>query len=97
MEFDNNSSAKNIVCTVVFCKEFLLIFLLSHELNSTIFKGIIVAFFTYGNLFYTLVTLMPKYLNNVHGYDTKLSGFLSTLPHLLRWIGTVLQAPLVAW
>ena len=40
---------------------------------------------------------MPKYLNNVHGYDTQMSGFLSTLPTLLRWICIVLQVPLVAW
>ena len=40
---------------------------------------------------------MPKYLNNVHGYNTQMSGFLSTLPTLLRWICIVLQAPLVAW
>ena len=54
------------------------------------FKGILIAFFTYTNMFYTIVTLLPKYLNNVHGYDEDMSGFLSTFPTLLRKVFIVI-------
>ena len=54
------------------------------------------AHFTFNFMFYNLLTSLPKYLNNVHGYNVTESGLVSTLPYIVQWICILSQAHLVA-
>ena len=53
------------------------------------------AHFTFNFMFYNLLTSLPKYLNNVHGYNVTESGLVSTLPYIVQWICILSQAHLV--
>nr|XP_057904011.1 sialin [Doryrhamphus excisus]XP_057904012.1 sialin [Doryrhamphus excisus] len=40
--------------------------------------------------FYTLLTSLPTYMNNILHFDLKSNGFLSALPYLASWMGSLL-------
>merc|ERR1739838_632208 len=61
------------------------------------FLGICIAHFSFNYNFYNLLTTLPKYLNNVHGYDSSSSGLVSTLPYICQWICILLNGPFAAW
>ncbi|XP_061692413.1 sialin isoform X2 [Syngnathoides biaculeatus] len=44
--------------------------------------AIVVAHFSYNWTFYTLLTLLPTYMNDVLGFSIQQNGFLSALPYL---------------
>ncbi|XP_061084829.1 sialin-like [Conger conger] len=48
--------------------------------------AIIVAHFSYNWTFYTLLTLLPTYMNNVLGFGIQQNGLLSALPYLGCWV-----------
>ncbi|KAL2083476.1 hypothetical protein ACEWY4_021249 [Coilia grayii] len=72
---------------------------LKHELSPTsdyipwrsIFTSlplwaIVVAHFSYNWTFYTLLTLLPTYMNDILGFSIKQNGMLSALPYLGCWV-----------
>ena len=44
--------------------------------------------------FYAILTCLPKYLNNVHGFDLSQSGFVSSLPYIVMWLTIISQVSL---
>ncbi|XP_069742030.1 sialin isoform X2 [Narcine bancroftii] len=48
--------------------------------------AIIVPHFCYNWTFYTLLTLLPTYMEEILQFDIKENGFLSALPYLFCWI-----------
>ncbi|KAM7408379.1 hypothetical protein PAMA_002209 [Pampus argenteus] len=44
--------------------------------------AIVVAHFSYNWTFYTLLTLLPTYMNNILGFSIQQNGFLSALPYM---------------
>ncbi|XP_064172036.1 sialin-like isoform X2 [Anguilla rostrata] len=59
--------------------------------------AIVVAHFSYNWTFYTLLTLLPTYMNNVLGFSIKENGFLSALPYLGSWALALLGGLLADW
>ncbi|XP_001363011.3 probable small intestine urate exporter isoform X1 [Monodelphis domestica] len=51
--------------------------------------AIAVAYFCCDWLFYTLLTLLPVYLNRILHLDTRESGFLSAPPYIGNWLGHI--------
>ncbi|XP_027697266.1 sodium-dependent phosphate transport protein 3-like isoform X3 [Vombatus ursinus] len=51
--------------------------------------AIAVAYFCCDWLFYTLLTLLPVYLNRILHLDSGESGFLSAPPHIGNWLGHI--------
>ncbi|XP_044524661.1 sodium-dependent phosphate transport protein 3-like [Gracilinanus agilis] len=51
--------------------------------------AIAVAYFCCDWLFYTLLTLLPMYLNRILHLDTRESGFLSAPPYIGNWLGHI--------
>ncbi|XP_031818478.1 sodium-dependent phosphate transport protein 3 isoform X2 [Sarcophilus harrisii] len=51
--------------------------------------AIAVAYFCCDWLFYTLLTLLPVYLNHILHLDTRESGFLSAPPYIGNWLGQI--------
>ncbi|XP_068934444.1 sodium-dependent phosphate transport protein 3-like isoform X2 [Petaurus breviceps papuanus] len=51
--------------------------------------AIAVAYFCCDWLFYTLLTLLPVYLNRILHLNTGESGFLSAPPHIGNWLGHI--------
>uniref|UniRef100_UPI00358F4804 sialin-like isoform X1 n=2 Tax=Myxine glutinosa TaxID=7769 RepID=UPI00358F4804 len=51
--------------------------------------AIIVAHFCYNWTFYTLLTMLPTYMDSVLHFNIKQNGLLSALPYLLGWLMTV--------
>lgn len=50
--------------------------------TSTPLLAIVVAHFSYNWTFYTLLTLLPTYMNDILGFSIQQNGFLSALPYL---------------
>ncbi|XP_069000369.1 sialin [Embiotoca jacksoni] len=50
--------------------------------TSSALWAIIVAHFSYNWTFYTLLTLLPTYMNNVLGFSIQQNGLLSALPYI---------------
>ncbi|TSK22712.1 Sialin [Bagarius yarrelli] len=48
--------------------------------------AIVVAHFSYNWTFYTLLTLLPTYMNDILGFSIKENGMLSALPYLGCWL-----------
>ena len=57
--------------------------------------GVLVAWFAHNYLQYNLLTSLPMYLSNVHGQNVLKSGALTSLPYILKWLCSVIQAPFV--
>ncbi|XP_072534238.1 sialin [Salminus brasiliensis] len=55
-------------------------------LTSVPLLAIVVAHFSYNWTFYTLLTLLPTYMNDVLGFSIKQNGMLSALPYLGCWL-----------
>ena len=56
--------------------------------------GNLFAFFSHDFLLYTVLTTLPKYLNNVHNFDVSKSAMLSSLPYVCNWICIIMQTQL---
>ncbi|XP_035257045.1 sialin [Anguilla anguilla] len=56
--------------------------------------AIIVAHFSYNWTFYTLLTLLPTYMNTVLGFSIQQNGLLSALPYLGSWVLALLGGQL---
>ncbi|KAG9350533.1 hypothetical protein JZ751_026899 [Albula glossodonta] len=74
----------------------------SHIPWSSIFTSlpvwaIVVAHFSYNWTFYTLLTLLPTYMNNILGFSIKENGVLSALPYLGCWMVALLGGHLADW
>ncbi|XP_030603237.1 sialin [Archocentrus centrarchus] len=50
--------------------------------TSTPLLAIVVAHFSYNWTFYTLLTLLPTYMNDILGFSIQQNGFLSALPYM---------------
>ncbi|XP_056327550.1 sialin isoform X2 [Danio aesculapii] len=66
---------------------------------TSIFKSmplwaIVVAHFSYNWTFYTLLTLLPTYMNDVLGFSIQQNGMLSALPYLGCWLLALLGGQL---
>ncbi|XP_051880359.1 sialin isoform X2 [Pristis pectinata] len=57
--------------------------------------AIVVSHFCYNWTFYTLLTLLPTYMEEILQFDIKENGFLSALPYLFCWI-MMISAGLIA-
>ncbi|XP_038656410.1 sialin [Scyliorhinus canicula] len=57
--------------------------------------AIIVPHFCYNWTFYTLLTLLPTYMQEILQFDIKENGFLSALPYLFCWM-VMISAGLIA-
>uniref|UniRef100_A0A8B9LWY6 Sialin n=1 Tax=Astyanax mexicanus TaxID=7994 RepID=A0A8B9LWY6_ASTMX len=55
-------------------------------LTSVPLWAIVVAHFSYNWTFYTLLTLLPTYMNDILGFSIKQNGMLSALPYLGCWL-----------
>ncbi|XP_066138412.1 sialin [Euwallacea fornicatus] len=55
-------------------------------LTSSAVWAIVISHFSENWGFYTLLTQLPKYLKDIHGYDLGKSGFLSGFPYLVMAI-----------
>ncbi|KAI4903222.1 hypothetical protein NFI96_021620 [Prochilodus magdalenae] len=55
-------------------------------LTSLPLWAIVVAHFSYNWTFYTLLTLLPTYMNDVLAFNIQQNGFLSALPYLGCWL-----------
>ncbi|XP_017320087.1 sialin [Ictalurus punctatus] len=55
-------------------------------LTSVPLWAIVVAHFSYNWTFYTLLTLLPTYMNDILGFSIKENGMLSALPYLGCWL-----------
>uniref|UniRef100_A0A8C3SN41 Solute carrier family 17 member 4 n=1 Tax=Chelydra serpentina TaxID=8475 RepID=A0A8C3SN41_CHESE len=53
--------------------------------------AISVAYFCNDWLFYTLLTSMPTYMNDVLHFDIRENGLLSALPYVGNWLGTIVS------
>ncbi|KAJ8365834.1 hypothetical protein SKAU_G00146650 [Synaphobranchus kaupii] len=74
----------------------------SHIPWSSIFSSlpvwaIVVAHFSYNWTFYTLLTLLPTYMNKILGFSIKENGFLSALPYLGCSMLALLGGHLADW
>ena len=58
--------------------------------------GVLVAWFAHNYLQYNLLTSLPFYLSNVHGQNALKSGALTSLPYILKWLCSVIQAQFVS-
>ncbi|KAJ8360095.1 hypothetical protein SKAU_G00166200 [Synaphobranchus kaupii] len=56
--------------------------------------AIIVAHFSYNWTFYTLLTLLPTYMNSILGFSIQQNGLLSALPYLGCWVLALLGGQL---
>ncbi|XP_036402681.1 sialin [Megalops cyprinoides] len=63
-------------------------------LSSLPLWAIVVAHFSYNWTFYTLLTLLPTYMNNILGFSIKQNGTLSALPYLGCWLLSLLGGQL---
>ena len=59
--------------------------------------GNLFAFFSHDFLLYTVLTTLPKYLNNVHNFDVSNSAMLSSLPYICNWIVIIMQTQLATF
>ncbi|XP_036407704.1 sialin-like [Megalops cyprinoides] len=59
--------------------------------------AIVVAHFSFNWTFYTLLTLLPTYMNNILGFSIQQNGFLSALPYLGGWVVALLGGQLADW
>lgn len=59
--------------------------------TSTPLLAIVVAHFSYNWTFYTLLTLLPTYMNDILGFSIQQNGMLSALPYLGCAISAVLS------
>ena len=64
---------------------------------SVPFLGICIAHFSFNYMFYNLLTMLPKYLKNVHGYKTSSTGLVSTLPYVFQWLCILMNGPFATW
>ncbi|XP_028844899.1 sialin [Denticeps clupeoides] len=55
-------------------------------LTSVPLWAIVVAHFSYNWAFYTLLTLLPTYMNDILGFSIKQNGMVSALPYLGCWL-----------
>ncbi|KAF5910114.1 Elongation factor 1-alpha 1 [Clarias magur] len=58
----------------------------SSILTSLPLWAIVIAHFSYNWTFYTLLTLLPTYMNDILGFSIKENGMLSALPYLGCWL-----------
>jgi len=58
------------------------------------FWSILITHLCYNWTFYAILTCLPKYLNNVHGYDIGKSGGISALPYICMFICIIAQGRL---
>ncbi|KAG9337989.1 hypothetical protein JZ751_027326 [Albula glossodonta] len=56
--------------------------------------AIVVAHFSYNWTFYTLLTLLPTYMNSILGFSIQQNGMLSALPYLGCWLLALLGGQL---
>ncbi|XP_012695874.1 sialin [Clupea harengus] len=63
-------------------------------LTSMPLWAIVVAHFSYNWTFYTLLTLLPTYMNDILGFSIQQNGMLSALPYLGCWILALLGGQL---
>ncbi|KAI7805384.1 sialin [Triplophysa rosa] len=63
-------------------------------LKSLPLWAIVVAHFSYNWTFYTLLTLLPTYMNDVLGFSIQQNGMLSALPYIGCWCATLLGGQL---
>ncbi|XP_062375636.1 sialin [Sardina pilchardus] len=63
-------------------------------LTSLPLWAIVVAHFSYNWTFYTLLTLLPTYMNDILGFSIKQNGMLSALPYLGCWLLALLGGQL---
>ncbi|KAI1241137.1 hypothetical protein IHE44_0009600 [Lamprotornis superbus] len=60
-------------------------------LESLPLWAIVVAHFSYNWTFYTLLTLLPTYMNEILRFDAQENGFLSALPYFGCWLCIILS------
>ncbi|KAJ8284991.1 hypothetical protein COCON_G00038410 [Conger conger] len=65
--------------------------------SSSAVWAIVVAHFSYNWTFYTLLTLLPTYMNKILGFSIKENGMLSALPYLGCWLFALLGGQLADW
>ncbi|XP_016323166.1 sialin-like [Sinocyclocheilus anshuiensis] len=63
-------------------------------LKSLPLWAIVVAHFSYNWTFYTLLTLLPTYMNDILGFSIQQNGMLSALPYLGCWLLALLGGQL---
>ncbi|XP_076141753.1 sialin [Alosa pseudoharengus] len=63
-------------------------------LTSLPLWAIVVAHFSYNWTFYTLLTLLPTYMNDILGFSIQQNGMLSALPYLGCWLLALLGGQL---
>ncbi|XP_043111450.1 sialin [Puntigrus tetrazona] len=63
-------------------------------LKSMPLWAIVVAHFSYNWTFYTLLTLLPTYMNDILGFSIQQNGMLSALPYLGCWLLALLGGQL---
>ncbi|XP_030627244.1 sialin [Chanos chanos] len=63
-------------------------------LTSLPLWAIVVAHFSYNWTFYTLLTLLPTYMNSILGFSIQQNGMLSALPYLGCWLIALLGGQL---
>uniref|UniRef100_A0A6A7G258 Sialin n=1 Tax=Hirondellea gigas TaxID=1518452 RepID=A0A6A7G258_9CRUS len=65
--------------------------------TSPPFYAILVAHTAQNWGFYTLLTEMPSYLNNILHFDIKKNAMLSALPYLLMWVISITSGFIADW
>ncbi|CBY30901.1 unnamed protein product [Oikopleura dioica] len=58
------------------------------------FWGILLTHTCYNWTFYAFLTCLPKYLNNVHGFDISSAGIIGALPYICMFLCIVVQGNL---
>nr|XP_045614448.1 putative inorganic phosphate cotransporter [Procambarus clarkii] len=64
-------------------------------LTSVPVWAVIVVHFGYNWGFYTLLTELPTYLNNIQHFDMKSNGLVSALPYLVMWIFSLIYCAII--